>query len=465
MKHDAHGYWLEEAPEPPPLPTLEGTREADFLVIGGGYTGMWTAWRLLQAAPESKVVLLEADRCGHGPSGRNGGFVNSLWLSFATLTERFGEAAALALCRASAASVDAVGRFCEEQGIDAWYRKSGYLQVSAAAAQDGALQRAACSVPATAGPDLVTALSPEQVADRCSSPRFRGGALFADAATVQPARLAIGLRERLRERGAALFERSPVRRLSEGAGGVEAVTETGSVSATRAVLAVGGGAARARSPFRNALTVTSSHMVISEPVPDLLEEIGWTGGEAISDSRAMVHYMRTTQDGRIAFGWGGGRLACGGRLGGLAERDPTVVAEVAKGIRAFFPGLEGRRLTNAWGGPIDVSPTHLPVVASTPGGRVWAAFGYTGNGVGPSQMVGRSLASLCLDRRDPDSRLAFIEPPARAVPPEPLRYIGGTAIRAGLLRKERAEEAGRRPDPASRALAAVPALIGFHVGR
>ena len=104
-------------------------------------------------------------------------------------------------------------------------------------------------------------------------------------------------------------------------------------------------------------------------------------------------------------------------------------------------------------------------MSASPGGRAFAAFGYTGNGVGPSQMVGRILASLALDRRDPHSRLALVEPEPAAVPPEPLRWLGGTVIRAGLLRKERAEEVGREPDPISRGLAAVPGLIGFHIGR
>ncbi len=466
MKHDAHGYWLEEAGAPAPLGALDQRRlEADVLVLGGGYTGMWTAWHLLEAEPSARVVLLEADRFGHGPSGRNGGFVNSLWLSLGTMILRYGAEAALEIARQSEASVDAIGRFCAEQEIDAWYRKGGLLQVSAAPAQDGILAGAAEALRGAGAEVDFTELSEAEVAGRCDSPRFRSGLLYADAATVQPARLAMGLRERLLERGARLFERSRVRRLREVGGGVEAQTPGGTVAAPAAVLAIGGALACAGSPFRDRLTVTSSHMLITEPVPDLLERIGWTGGESVFDSRAMVHYLRTTPDGRIAFGWGGGRLSCGGRLGGRTERDRRVISQVGRDLRAFFPSLEGRRIEHAWGGPIDVSPTHLPTIAASPGGRAFAAFGYTGNGVGPSQMVGRTLASLALDRRDSHSRLALVEPGPATVPPEPLRWLGGSVIRAGLLRKERAEERGREPDPISRGLAAVPGLIGFHIGR
>ncbi len=466
MKHDAHGYWLEEAGAAPPLPALEQRRlSADVLVIGGGYTGMWAAWHLLEAEPSARVVLLEANRFGHGPSGRNGGFVNSLWLSLGKMRERYGAAAALAVARESQDSVGAIGRFCAEQGIDAWYRNAGLIQVSAAPAQDATVAAMAGSLRAAGDEVGFSLLSAAEVTARCDSPRFRGGVLHADAATVQPARLALGLRDRLLARGATLCERTPVRHLRESASGIEAQTPGGTVAAPAAVLAIGGALASAGSPFRDRLTVASSHMVITEPVPDVLEQIGWTGGESVFDSRAMVHYLRTTPDGRIAFGWGGGRLACGGRLGGRAECDQEVISQVGRDLRAFFPALGDRRLEHAWGGPIDVSPTHLPTVAASPGGRAFAAFGYTGNGVGPSQMVGRTLASLALDRRDRHSRLAFVEREPAGVPPEPLRWLGGTVIRAGLLRKERAEEGGREPDPISRGLAAVPELIGFHIGR
>ena len=325
MKHDAHGYWLAEAGPAEPLRSLEQRlTRADVLVVGGGYTGMWAAWHLLESEPSARVVVLEADRFGHGPSGRNGGFVNSLWLSLETMCGRHGSEAALAIARASEDSVDAIGRFCAEQEVDAWYRKAGLLQVSAAPAQDATVAAAVASLRGAGAEVGFRELSEAEVAKRCRSPRFRGGVLYADAATVQPARLAAGLRRRLLERGAALFERSPVQRLRETAGGVEAVTPSGKVIAPAAVLAIGGALASAGSPFRDRLTVTSSHMLITEPVPDVLEEASWTGGESVFDSRAMVHYLRTTPDGRIAFGWGGGRLSCGGRLGGRSERDQEV---------------------------------------------------------------------------------------------------------------------------------------------
>jgi glycine/D-amino acid oxidase-like deaminating enzyme len=465
MKHTRHGYWLEEADEVAPAPPLAGDRDADVAVIGGGFTGLWAAWHVKRLQPDARVVLLEADRCGGGPSGRNGGFCNVMWFSLPNMRKRWGDGPALAVARAADRSVLEIGEFCEREEVDAWFRMGGYLQVSTAAAQDEvwAEELDACR---ELGPaNVVQELSPAEVAARCASPAFRAGAFYPTSATVQPARLAHGLRDRLRSAGVEVFESTPVRALRDAPDGVEARTPTGTVRAAAAVVAIGGAAKARHGPLRDELTITSSHIVLTEPVPDLLEEIGWTGGECITDCRTMLHYFRTTPDGRIAFGVGGGRISMGARLRGRVEVDPDVVSLAAERLRTYFPGTEGRRITHAWGGPIDVSPTHLPVVVPLPGGRAFAAAGYTGNGVGPSHMVGRVLASLALDRRDEHSRLPIVDPVPRRVPPEPFHWIGGSAIRAGIMSKERAEAEGRRPNLLSSAVAKVPELIGFHIGR
>jgi glycine/D-amino acid oxidase-like deaminating enzyme len=231
------------------------------------------------------------------------------------------------------------------------------------------------------------------------------------------------------------------------------------------VLAIGGAAKGRHGPLRDRLTVASSHIVLTEPVPELLEQVGWEGGECITDCRALVDYFRTTPDGRIAFGWGGGRIAMGARTKGRAELDAAVIAATAAHLYDYFPGLEGKRITHAWGGPIDASPTHLPEVRSLPRGRAFAAAGYTGNGVGPSNMIGRTLAALALDRRDDHTRLAFVDGATPRVPPEPFHWIGGEAIRLGIQAKEEAEMAGKDPGRIASAIARVPELIGFHIGR
>jgi glycine/D-amino acid oxidase-like deaminating enzyme len=464
VRHTPWGWWQEEAGHPRPAAPLDRELEADVAIVGGGYTGMWTAWFVSRLEPQARVVVVEAERCGAGPSGRNGGFLNEMWFSLPTLRQRFGDAAALEVARAAQKAVEGVGRWCEEQGVDAWHRRGGYLQVSTAPFWDDTWREAVEACEELGAPEVCRPVTEAEVRARCASPLFRAGAFYPGAATVHPARLAFGLRSALLDRGVSIFEGTraePARR-----DGDHLVLEAsgGRIRAGSVVLASGAALAGQR-PLRRRLTVTSSHIVITEPVPDVLEELGWTGGECITDSRTLVHYFRTTRDQRIAFGWGGGRVVRAGRLDGRAELDPGVVADVESSLVRFFPGLRGRRIEHAWGGPIDVSPTHIPMIGSLEGDRVHYACGYTGNGVGPSHLAGRILASLALQRGDGPSGLAIVDSPPGRVPPEPLRYFGGTLVRRALIRRERLQEQGRRPGPLTRFVAGLPERIGIHVGR
>ena len=467
MEHTRLGYWIKEAGDVTPRPPLDEDRDADLLIVGGGYTGMWTALHAREMAPDARIVLLESEPvCGRGPSGRNGGFVEGLWTGLASMRARWGDAPALAVAHAAGEAVERIAAFCAADDVDAWFRHGGYLEVSTTPAHDGAGGAALAACRELGVADKLRALDAAEVRDRCASPEFRAAVMEPGAATVQPARLALAIRRRLLAARVDVYESSPVRRFREAADGVEARTATGArVRAPRGVLAIGAAAKAHGGPLRGRLTVASSHIVITEPVLDVIEKLGWTGGEAITDARSLVHYFRTTPDGRIAFGWGGGRIAMGARLHGRTEVDPDVIEAQIRHLHDYFPDLIGRRITHAWGGPIDASPTHLPAVTTLPRSRAWVAAGYTGNGVGPTNMVGRTLASLALDRTDDPTRLAFVDPKMPRVPPEPFHWIGGEAIRVGIDRKERAEMEGRRPGRAASAVAKVPELIGFHIGR
>jgi len=459
VRHTATGWWLEEAGPVESTAPLAGDATADVVVVGGGYLGLWTAWHLRALEPGVDVIVLESGLCGHGPSGRNGGFVSTLWGDLPTMRERFGDERALAVGRASAESVAAVGAWCREQEVDAWYTSAPQLEVATTPAQDGAWEPVVRACAEVGLGDEVRTLSRDDVRSRCASPLFRGGALYETAATVQPARLALGLRARLLEAGVRIHERSRVTSLTPD--GVAEATQ-GRVRAGAAVLGVN--AATAGWPgFGTALAVASSHIVLTEPVPDVLEELGWTGGEAVADCRTLLHYLRTTRDGRVAFGWGGGRMGFGGRATERLEVDPSVVERARRSLVRFFPQLRDRQVTHAWGGPIDVSPTHLPVFGSH--GRVHHGYGFTGNGVGPSELGGRILARLALDRRDDVSGLALVEPERKRFPPEPLRYAGGTLIRRALVRKDGLEDEGRRPDPLTALVASLPRRLGLHLPR
>lgn len=459
MRHTRYGWWLEEAGIVDPAPPLATDTRADVVIVGGGYLGLWTAWQLKQLEPNADVVVLESELAGHGPSGRNGGFVSTLWDDLPLLRESLGDRRAVEVCTASERAVREIGTWCEQHEVDAWYRAAGTLQVATNRAQLGAWSGLVEACRAVGAHDTMEQLDGARTRARCDSPLFRGANYLRLAATVQPARLALGLRRRVLEAGVRLFERTPVSDLDYTG---TARTSRGTVTAGAVVLAVNS-ALPGFPGFRCSAATASSHIVITEPVPDVLEELGWTGGEAIHDCRTMLHYLRTTRDGRIAFGWGGGRMGFGGKLPRGMEIDKGVAERTRESLLRFFPQLEARKVEMAWGGPIDVSPTHLPIFGMRD--RTAFGFGFTGNGVGPSYLGGEILARLALDRRDEVTGLGVVEPDRKLFPPEPMRWLGGTAIRQAILRADAAADHDRLADPVSRLVAALPRKLGLHLPR
>lgn len=209
----------------------------------------------------------------------------------------------------------------------------------------------------------------------------------------------------------------------------------------------------------------SSYIVLTEPIPARLADLGWTGGEGVSDGRFTLHYLRATPDGRIALGGGGGRAGFGGRIGSAFTDDMRSVERAAAGLRRIFPSLRDVRIEDAWGGPIDITSDHLPIFGSLPGRPIHYGHGYSGNGVAPSVVGGRILAALALERGDdPALALPLVGVVPRAFPPEPLRYVGARVVREAIVRAELAEERGARPSRVLRALKRLSRRLGYHLG-
>ena len=459
-------WWLREALKaegfPQPAEPLRGQLDCDVAIIGGGYTGMWTAYDILERAPGARIAILEQDICGGGPSGRNGGFVHGWWDQLPLLIELHGADAALEAAQASEDAVGWIGEFCERHGVDAWFTRNGYLQASASPAQDGDWERAVAACRELGVADRYVPLTPAEVRARCAAPVFRAGVLMPGAATVQPALLARGLRRVLLERGVTIHEGTRVSRMLTG-DPVRLTTEHGAVRASQVVLGLNAWAA-GWPGFRTRLVTWGSYIVLTEPIPDRLQELNWTGGEAITDSRFTVSYFRTTRDGRIAFGAGVGQAGYGGRIGKRFTEDRRAVERAAAGFHRIFPTLADVRLDDAWGGPIDVSSDRLPAIGSAHGGRVHFAHGYSGNGVGPSRLAGRVLAALATGSDDPIARLAIVNARARRFPPEPMRYIGARIVREALVRRDETEDRGERPGALVRLAARAPRLLGYRMG-
>jgi glycine/D-amino acid oxidase-like deaminating enzyme len=459
-------FWLSEAlaaedgaAEAPPL---HGELEVDVAVVGGGYTGLWTALALLDRDPSLRLAILEKEIVGWGPSGRNGGFLHGYWTHLVRLRDVLGADRALELCRLADRVVPAVRTFCEGRGADVWLRESGYLKVSAAPFEDAAVDRAVRAAAELGVAEECRPLAPDELGARIRSSPFRKAAFFRDGATVQPARLARVLRAAVLERGVLLHERTPLLRLRAGSPNV-LEAPYGRLRAGEVVVATNAWLA-AWKPVGGRLTNFGSYIVLTEPAPELLASIGWTGGEAISDGRMFLHYFRTTEDGRVAMGSGSGPIGAGGRVDGRFFGDRPAAARAELGLRRLLPELAEARVTHAWGGPIDVASDHLPFFGTVSGTRVHYGAGYSGSGVGASWIGGQILASLVLGQKDEWTGCPLVERRMPRLPPEPLRFVGGALVRGAILRCEELEEAGQRPPALARAIAALPRLTGMKIG-
>jgi glycine/D-amino acid oxidase-like deaminating enzyme len=279
---------------------------------------------------------------------------------------------------------------------------------------------------------------------------------------VQPGRLVRALRAAALEDGVTIHEQTPMLRLRRGLPNT-LETPRGRVRAREVVVAVNAAAAGWR-PLARRLTVFGSYVVLTEPIPDLLEQINWTGGESIADGRMFLHYFRTTNDGRVLMGSGSGPIGMGGRIDRRFTADAPSVERAAAGLRFLLPDLAGVPIERAWGGPIDVSADHFPFFGTVPASRVHYGAGYSGNGVGPSWLGGQILARLALGIEDELTSLPLVNRKVRPLPPEPVKGLGGAIVRGAALRVEEAEEAGRHAALPLRGIAALPRLIGLRVG-
>ena len=461
-------WWMEEAlshdafvgPEAPPL---AGDATADVVILGGGYTGMWTAWFLKEREPDLDVVLLEADICGGGPSGRNGGFCDGWWGHLGDMLQTYGEADTIELLMTMGRSPGEIGAWAQKHGADIWFRHAGDLAIATAPAQEGKFDGLIGTAARLGIEDEYTLVTGEEVRERCDSPIFRSGLLIHDAANLQPARLARALRNALLDRGVRIHEGTPVTRFRAGSP-VEAETPNGTVRAAEAVVGLGAWAT-AWKTFHATTTVRGSYIVITEPAPERLKELGWTGGEQIRDLRSSIHYARTTPDGRIALGLGGLQPDLARHIDHRYDYVASYASRVAQDLVRLFPAFERVRIEAAWGGPINVSGFTMPFFGTTGRhGNVHHGLGYTGNGVAPSHLGGKILAALASHSDDGFTRLGVVTRDPKRFPPEPIRSPGMLVANAAIRRKDDLEEQGRVVDPLTMFVAKLPRRLGFRLG-
>ncbi|TFF38643.1 FAD-dependent oxidoreductase [Pseudomonas sp. RIT623] len=455
-------FWLQQAldqEQAAPCPPLAGDARCDVCIVGGGYTGLWTALMLKEQAPQLDVLLIEADICGAGASGRNGGCALSWSAKYFTLARLFGEQEALRLVRESEQSVAAIGAFCASNDIDCDYRMDGTLYTATNRAQLGATDAVIAALEQQ-GINSFQRLPLEQLQRRAGSARHLEGWYSPAAATVQPGRLVRGLRRVALERGVRIHEGTAMTGLEHGAP-VQVRTRAGTVRADRVVLGLNAWMARAFPQFERSVAIVSSDMVITEPCPELLRQIGLDSGVSVLDSRIFVHYYHNTSDGRLMLGKGGNTFAYGGRMLPVFDQPSPYQPLLRDSLAEFFPALTEVPLAASWNGPSDRSVTGLPFFGRLDGqGNVFYGFGYSGSGVGPCHMGGQILASLALGQSNAWTRSPLVKGPLGRFPPEPVRYLGSLMVRNAIRRKERAEDRGVRPRGLDVRLAKFAAAAG-----
>ena len=305
-------------------------------------------------------------------------------------------------------------------------------------------------------------LSGPRCATRIASPVFRGALFRKVGATVHPARLARGMRRVLLERGVRIFEDTPVTRFGAGSPAL-AETTGGTVRAGAAVVALNAWASHWKR-FRRTVVVRGSYIVLTEPAPEKLKEIGWTDGSGLADMRSAVHYVRTTPDGRISFGVGGMQPNLARRIGPRFAYDAEAIRIAVTDLHRMFPGFVGVPLEAALGRTDRRVRSSPPTFGTIGRGNIHYGHGYTGNGVGPAHLGGRIMADRVLGRADPVLELPLVDLEPLRFPPQPVRSPGALVANTAIRRKDDAEDEGEEPNPLIDFLAKLPRRLGYNLG-
>jgi glycine/D-amino acid oxidase-like deaminating enzyme len=452
----ARGLSLWHDGAPARRPALAGSRRADVVVVGAGFTGLWTALALTERDPSLDVVVVEAEQVAHGASGRNGGFVEPSLTHGVHNGARHFPGELTELTKLGHDNLAGLAADVDRFGIDCDLTTVGMLDVATAPWQLEDLADG-IEVLRDAGED-VDLLDADAIRAHLDSPTYLGGLLRRDAgATVDPGRLARGLAAELDRRGVALHESSPVRGLEPDGAGVRVTTPGGEVTADRVVLATNAYSHRLlRRTARHFVPVHDYVLVTAPLTTEQMERIGWQGREGVADAGNQFHYYRLTPDDRILWGGYDAIYRFGSGVDARDDHRRATYDLLARHFRHTFPQLADVPFERWWGGPIATTSRFCVTFGDAMDGRVVYALGYTGLGVAATRFAGQVLRDRLLDPGSALLQLRLTSTSPFPFPPEPLRWAGVTLTRRAIARADRR---GGRRGPWLRALDA--AGIGF----
>ena len=407
---------------PQKRPALPGDRDADVCIIGAGFTGLWTAYYLKKADPSLNIVVLEREFAGFGASGRNGG-----WLSggFGWSREKYlktsSRGAVIDMQRAMAGTVDEVVRVTEAEGIDADILRVDNITVATNAPQ---LERAReeyqfyldWQMPA----EQIEMLSAEQAAKRIRIANLKGAFVIRDMARVQPAKLVRGLAKVVESLGVSIYEGTSVTRFEKG----RVETDRGTVRAPKIIRATEGFTAGLPGQERTWLPLNSAQ-IVTEPVPEVLwKEIGWEGHELLGDAAHAYCYAQRTREGRITMGGRGVPYRFGSKTDVNGQTQQATIEALHRILTRLLPQTRQLKIDHAWCGVLGVPRDWCTTAGFDRSTGIGWAGGYVGLGVSSSNLAGRTLADLVLNRDTELTALPWVNRTVRPWEPEPFRWLG-----------------------------------------
>ena len=428
-------YWLDRPGHSAESNPLAGDTRADLAVVGGGYSGLWTALSAKERDPSLDVVVLEGNRVGWAASGRNGGFCAS------SLTHGLGNGVARwpdemrRLERLGLDNLDAIETATQRYGIKCDFERTGDITVATAAYQVPGLAEEAAM--ARRYGHVAEVLSAVQMQALVHSPTYRGGAWFrTGVAMLDPAKLAWGLAEACRSLGVRIYERSPVLRMRAAKSEVALTTRFGAVTAPKVALATNAFPPLLRR-IRQYVVPVYDYALTTEPLSEAqLQSVGWEGRQGLSDAGNQFHYYRLTADNRILWGGYDAIYNYGNRVHPSLHQRPETFALLAEHFFTTFPQLEGVRFSHRWGGVIDTSSRISAFFGTGAGGKVAYAAGYTGLGVGASRFGAQVMLDLLTGADTERTRLEMVRTKPVPFPPEPLRSAVINLTRASYARAD-----------------------------
>ncbi len=412
-------FWLDDPARPETLTALTTSTTADLLIIGAGFTGLWTALLAKEANPSLDIVLIEAGETASNASGRNGGFMDaSLTHGFENGHERW-PADLATLLKMGNINLAEIETTIARLGIDCDFLRSGELLVATEPYQLEQL-RGAPAERNLYGEDF-TWLERDQIQQLVNSPTYLGALLNQNVAMLNPARLAWGLRKACLDVGVRFYEQTPATGLIDEDRAIIAQTPNGQIRAARVALAT-----NAFPPLLKRLSYyvvpVYDYVLVTEPLSTAQRaEIGWRERQGISDAANQFHYYRTTADGRILWGGYDAVYHWNNGFGAHLEHNPDSFGRLAEHFFQTFPQLEGLRFTHAWGGAIDTCSRFSAFWGTAHAGRTAYALGYTGLGVGAARFGAQVMLDLLNRQTNERTRLEMVRTKPMPFPPEPLR--------------------------------------------